>query len=291
MTGEHQTAGHYDARYHAELRAGAGSSAQRVIPRILELVKPASIVDFGCGSAGWLAAAGHHGVNDMLGVDGPWVAASTLEIAPERFVAADLAAPLELGRRFDLALCLEVIEHLPPEAGAVLIATLTTHAPIVLFSAAVPGQGGEGHVNEAWPSVWRDLFAQRGFACLDILRGKFWNETAIEPWYRQNLLVFASQDLLERDDELASRLSQPVAPPLDIGHPEILAEETAKKRVVEAERDRLQKLTDDLLERVEELGLAFEDQRIELEHLRSAGALKWLSALLRVYSSRARKSE
>lgn len=283
MNEPHKT-GEYDAAYHANLQTGARSSADIVMPRVLDLVRPANIVDFGCGSGGWLAAAARLGIGDILGVDGPWVAASTLEIPPAQFLAADLGALLDLGRSFDLALCLEVAEHLPPDAAAELVATLTAHAPVVLFSAAVPGQGGEGHVNEAWPNVWRDRFSLLGFACFDVLRGAIWRDPRVEPWYRQNLLVYASRERLARDRALAARLSQTAAPPLEIVHPAILAEQTARTVAVAEERDRLRRQADDLLERVEVLGRAYEDQRAELERARATWFPKRVRARFRAFA-------
>ncbi len=284
MSSRFHKSGDYDAGYHAALQRGSRSSAEHVLPRILDIAIPASVIDFGCGSGGWLATAAALGVAEIQGVDGPWVEPSTLEIPPEHFLIADLAAPLDLGRRFDLALCLEVAEHLPPENAATLIETLTAHAPVVLFSAAVPGQGGEGHVNEAWPNVWRDRFSLLGFACFDVVRGAIWRDPRVEPWYRQNLLVYASRERLARDRALAARLSQTAASPLEIVHPAILAEQTARTVAVAEERDRLRRQADDLLERVEVLGRAYEDQRAELERARATWFPKRVRARFRAFA-------
>lgn len=275
----HKT-GNYDASYHARLQAGGRASATRVMPRILDLFAPESIVDFGCGSGSWLASAVVLGVTDIQGVDGTWVEPETLEIPLECFRAVDLGSPLDLGRRFDLALCLEVAEHLPSEVAPVLIGSLTTHAPLILFSAAVPGQGGEGHVNEAWPSMWRSLFETRGFDCLDILRGPIWHETEIEPWYRQNLLVFASKDHLVRTPDLAARLAATPPPPFDIAHPDLLALQAGYRDDAQAEGTRLRG-------ELERLGKAYESQQAQLQSLGAAydalrGSRSWrLTAPLR----------
>jgi SAM-dependent methyltransferase len=212
--------GNYDAAYHVALQAGSRRSAAAVLARVQALVAPSSVVDFGCGSGGWLAEVGALGITDRAGVDGPWVGSETLEIDPVLFISADLSAPLDLGRRFDLALCLEVAEHLPKVAAPIIIDTLCAHAPVVVFSAAIPGQGGEGHVNEAWPSYWRDLFAARGFDGFDVLRAPFWQDGTVEPWYRQNLLIFVERHHLACDGKLARRLRDAIAAPLDIVHPE-----------------------------------------------------------------------
>lgn len=213
--------GTYDAAYHAALQAGSRRSAAVVLALLQDLFAPKSLVDFGCGSGDWLAEARARGIPDLLGVDGPWVRAETLEIDPALFDARDLSLPLDLGRRFDLALCLEVAEHLPAAAAPGLVDTLCAHAPVVAFSAAIPGQGGEGHVNEAWPAYWRDLFTARGHACFDAIRPQIWSEAEVEPWYRQNLLIFAARDHLARDPALRARLEQGSTGPLDLVHPAI----------------------------------------------------------------------
>ena len=102
---------------------------------------------------------------------------------------ADLSRPLNLARRFDLVLCLEVAEHLEPASAATIIDTLTAHGDRILFSAAAPGQPGMHHVNCQWPDYWQRLFNARGFACDGAVRWEIWRNGRIEPWYRQNLMM------------------------------------------------------------------------------------------------------
>ena len=226
-------AGLYDAAYHGALHEGARRSAERVLPLVLGLVEVRSLVDFGCGSGAWVAAALAHGVEDALGLDGAWVERGTLAIPGARFRVADLTRPVELGCRFDLALCLEVAEHLPPEAAPALVETLARHAPVVLFSAAVPGQGGKGHVNEAWPDAWAALFAVQGFEMRDAVRGRVWEDEAVEPWYRQNAVLFCARDWLADDPDRAARLDAPA--PAALVHPEIWRRRFEAVRSLEAE--------------------------------------------------------
>lgn len=194
-------------------------SAQRIVPRLIADFAPASVLDVGCGDGTWLAEFARGGVADVTGVDGPYVDRKTLLIPPERFVARDLAQPLELGRRFDLVTSFEVGEHLPPEAGAVFVASLVRHAPLVVFSASVPGQFGEHHVNEQWPRYWVNLFAQHGYACFDILRARFWTDEKISWWYRQNMLVFAAPGRADTLPVLAGHQTAVASLPLDVAHP------------------------------------------------------------------------
>lgn len=205
----------YDSIFYANLREGASHSAKRVLPLVFDRIQPRTVVDFGCGSGGWLAEAETLGA-EGLGLDGPWVPREALEIAADQFQEADLSKPIDLGRSFDLALCLEVAEHLPAEAAVTLVGTLTHHAPAILFSAAIPGQGGTGHLNEAWPQNWCDLFADAGFDCLDVLRKEIWNDPLIEPWYRQNLLLF-----MRRNGNLCADKDKGQAAVLALIHPDI----------------------------------------------------------------------
>jgi hypothetical protein len=146
---------------------------------------------------------------------------------------ADLTSPLELGRRYDLAISLEVAEHLPPEAAAGFVASLTRAAPVVAFSAAIPGQGGRGHVNEQWPAYWAELFARHGYEPVDALRPLLWDDPGVEWWYAQNVVVFASAEGLGRHPRLGEH-PQRGRTPLALVHPRRFAGE-----VYDVERPRL----------------------------------------------------
>src|SRR5262245_36868345 len=100
----------YSSKYYNRLHDGSGASAK---PVVLELVRPANVVDLGCGTGAWLAEFKRQGVQDVLGIDGPHIPVDQLEIMPTEFLAADLSLPLKLRVKFDLAMSLEVAEHLP----------------------------------------------------------------------------------------------------------------------------------------------------------------------------------
>jgi hypothetical protein len=90
---------------------------------------------------------------------------------------------------FDLGLCLEVAEHLTAAAGDELVRQLCRGCSVVAWSAAIPGQGGHGHLNEQWPSYWQERFAAHGWLLVDPWRSTLWHEPGVEPWYAQNLLL------------------------------------------------------------------------------------------------------
>lgn len=209
----------YDRAFFAGHQAGSVSSAQVIVPLLRALAPIESVVDVGCGTGAWLSVFAKSGVRDCRGLDGPWVDPASLLIPREWFTVADLAHPPELGRRFDLALCVEVAEHLPPEAAPRLTAWLTGLAPLVAFSAAIPGQGGTGHVNEQWPDHWARLFESRGYACIDAIRLRVWNDPRVQWWYAQNLLVYAERSWLASRPDLAAAALPGGTPPLRLVHP------------------------------------------------------------------------
>jgi SAM-dependent methyltransferase len=180
---------YYTAEFYRELTA-AQESAHEVLPIIFEAVKPSSVVDIGCGTGHWLATARGLGVKEIFGVDGPWVNEEQLAIPSENFSAGDLAAPLNLWRRFDLALSFEVAEHLPESAARTFVQSLCAASDIVGFSAAIPGQGGRHHLNEQWPAYWADVFQECNYDCFDYLRPRIWDNPRVAWYYAQNSLIF-----------------------------------------------------------------------------------------------------
>jgi hypothetical protein len=105
------------------------------------------------------------------------------------FKVQDLTRPWNLGRKYDLVICLEVAEHLPDSASDLLVETLTKHGDVIIFSAAIPGQGGQNHVNEQWTSYWQNKFSKLGFYFHDVLRPLIWTNKSIEWWYKQNMFL------------------------------------------------------------------------------------------------------
>jgi SAM-dependent methyltransferase len=186
----------YDARGSGSVR-----SAAAVLDTLasLGLGSWPRIVDIGCGRGEWLRAGLERGATSAVGIDGPWNAAAYDADGPVQFRSCDLAeassgdlAALVGTERFDLAISVEAIEHIPPAAGARVIEALVSCSDLVVFSAAIPGQGGRGHQNEQWQSHWAGEFAKHGYDAYDLVRPALWDRTDVEPWYRQNVLVYAA---------------------------------------------------------------------------------------------------
>lgn len=163
--------------------------AQEALPFIFGENPPSSIVDVGCGTGTWLRAASDAGVTKIKGINGLIPPEEELHIDSGRILEADLSLPLNLDEKFDMALCLEVAEHLDQAHANQLISTLTKLSDHIIFSAAIPNQPGDHHVNCQWPSYWQQLFNEYGFACEDSIRPVIWDRETIEPWYRQNIFV------------------------------------------------------------------------------------------------------
>jgi SAM-dependent methyltransferase len=216
---------YYTAEFYRELTA-AQESAHEVLPIIFEAVKPSSVVDIGCGTGHWLAAAHELGAKEIFGVDGPWVNKEQLAIPSENFSARDLTAPLNLGRRFDLALSFEVAEHLPDSAARTFVQSLCAASDTVAFSAAIPGQGGRHHLNEQWPAYWADLFRECNYDCFDDLRPRIWDNPRVAWYYAQNSLIFVRSRVRSG---VAHCFGEPVKP-MSLVHPRLWSEEVSRSK-------------------------------------------------------------
>jgi hypothetical protein len=182
----------YSAEFFDNQRDGSFASAAVILPQLIDIFQPRSLVDIGCGQGSWSKTAAGLGIEDAVGVDGTW-ARPVLAIPADMFCAHDLSRPFDLERRFDLAISMEVGEHIGAADAATFVGNIVRHADAVVFSAAAPYQGGVHHVNEQWPDYWAAQFAHQGYRCFDFLRWRIWNDRRIATWYRQNLLIFANR--------------------------------------------------------------------------------------------------
>ena len=209
----------YTSEFYETIRAGSRSSAQGVVPIVLQLVQPKSIVDVGCGDGTWLSVFREMGVIDIFGLDGDYVDRRLLQIPQDQFRPTDLSSPFRLPRSFDLAVSLEVAEHLSPQSAEGFVDSLTRLAPVVLFSAAIPQQGGAEHLNEQWPEYWAALFKTRGYFPIDCIRGRIWRNEQVEYWYVQNILLFASIDCIGKNSDLHREYEKTNLQQLSLVHP------------------------------------------------------------------------
>ncbi len=198
----------YDSGFFETQKVGSLQSAEVVVPIVTQLVRPKAVVDVGCGCGTWLSVFKHEGADRILGIDGDYVDASSLLIPSDCFRAVDLSHPITLDEKFDLAVCLEVAEHLPNACAQPLIGFLCNLAPVVLFSAALPTQDGTHHVNEQWPEYWSALFGRHGYVRIDAVRKLIWKDRRVDWWYRQNIFLYVREDSIASYSGLTEAISE-----------------------------------------------------------------------------------
>lgn len=219
MSTSTQNGTNYGTGFYTSQASGSSGSASQIVPIICKLIKPASVLDVGCGIGTWLAEFRNNGVTDVIGVDGDYVNRSQLLIEPDRFKPADLTKPVALGRSFDLAMSLEVGEHLPAASAAAFVDSITAHAQVVVFSAAIPEQGGTAHINEQWQHYWAELFEARGYLTIDSIRRHVWSNPKVESFYSQNILMYARPGVVEQNPVLKAEYERTSREMLSVVHP------------------------------------------------------------------------
>lgn len=212
----------YDSDFYQDQVGGSLQSAREVVPVVLTLVQPRSVVDVGCGMGTWLSVFRENNINDVIGLDGNYVDKMKLLIPEKQFISYDLTKSIELERKFDLVMSLEVAEHLSEEFAGGFVNGLVSLGHTVLFSAAIPGQGGTHHVNEQWPDYWRGLFAKHGYVAVDCLRSRLWSNRKIQVSYRQNMLFYIEQEHLKKSSAFLKEKERCDGQAFSIVHPDML---------------------------------------------------------------------
>jgi len=209
-------------RYFSTKHERTVYSAEQIAKHLFEIFPDIkSAVDVGSGVGTFLTVLMENGINDVVGLDGDWIDQNLLTIPKEKYICVDLTKPVKLERKFDLAISLEVGEHLPPESAEGLVKTLVGLSDIILFSAAIPGQGSRRHINEQWPEYWVSLFEKFGFEVFDIMRDKLWHDSKILVWYRQNILIFIKKSRASEFSILSKEENYRYRFPLSVVHPEM----------------------------------------------------------------------
>ncbi|HZY25563.1 MAG TPA: glycosyltransferase family 2 protein, partial [Bacteroidales bacterium] len=181
-------------------------SAREIVPLVLDIIPCERVVDVGCGNGAWLKVFQENGIKEILGIDGEYVNEEILLIPKQNFMPWDLKQVLQFNKKFDLVMSLEVAEHLPAECAATFVESLTNLGSVILFSGAIPYQGGENHINEQWPAYWINLFKTKNYVAVDCIRRKVWNNKSVAYWYSQNLFIFVEKSYLETNHKLKKEL-------------------------------------------------------------------------------------
>lgn len=210
------------------------TSAEIILPFVFKIVNPHSVLDVGCGNGSWLKACKDLGIAEVYGVDGIQVPSDELMIKNNEFLKHDLTKKLTLKNKYDMAISLEVAEHLPESAANIFVDSLTEHSDVVLFSAAIPNQGGQYHLNEQWPEYWQEKFKNKGFKAFDIIRKEFWNDENILWWYQQNMIFFVKEGTTSFDSYKATDTV------LSIVHPKLYNKKIFKPKYLNSKKEIFQ---------------------------------------------------
>ncbi|PCJ59666.1 MAG: hypothetical protein COA79_09690 [Planctomycetota bacterium] len=218
----------YDDEFYGSQQDGSYDSAKIIMKYLSGKLPITSIVDIGCGRGGWLKAGQENGATRIVGYDGPWVDSKKLLSSQIEFKTQKLDEEFKIEGQFDLAICLEVAEHLEEGRGLNLVKNLCSCADVILFGAAVKGQGGNHHINERLQSYWAKAFKSNGFKYLDVIRPKFWGNADVVWWYKQNSLLYIQENRYEKIKEGFDQLDWGQSPPIDLVHPDCLAEKAKR---------------------------------------------------------------
>lgn len=213
----------YNENFYKNRHKNTLYSAQKIISIVYSIIpqqKITSALDFGCGIGTWLSVVKNKNCK-ITGIDGSWVPKQYLVIPQQNFLSIDISqslnetsSELQLLSKHDFSISLEVAEHINQNLSDKFIEFLTEKSDYILFSAAIPGQTGDGHVNEQWPSYWAEKFDYYGFELFDVIRHEIWDDEQIPFWYRQNCFLGARKGLLNLPPEKRVRGKK-----FDIVHP------------------------------------------------------------------------
>ncbi|MCZ2157145.1 MAG: class I SAM-dependent methyltransferase [Bryobacterales bacterium] len=184
----------YDADFFRNvIETHSGFAARPMANSIMRDLAPHSVLDVGCGGGHLLEALRDRGC-EIFG----------LEFAPEGLEACRRrripVARVDLERDsftaprlYDVVCSIEVAEHLPEHAADHFVNLLATASDCLVFSAATPGQGGTGHLNEQPHSYWINKLAEHGLALDEALSAAWsseWETAGLQPWFWRNIMVF-----------------------------------------------------------------------------------------------------
>jgi len=176
-----------DGIFHGENELWMASLFPKtILDAVLDRFQPRSVLDVGCGTGKSLEYFADRGL-DVIGIEGSALAISKSRLR-DKMRCLNLNNPIDLGRKFDLVWSFEVAEHIHPRHADAFLATLVHHGDRIVLSAATPGQGGEGHLNEQPPEYWIAKLRVVGFEHDAEATAQL---RALEECHAENMLVFA----------------------------------------------------------------------------------------------------
>ncbi len=184
----------YKPKFYASVTLRAQTTAEIVTELISSTFTISSFIDIGCGDGLWSRKMLEKCDNKIKGyaIDLPGVRPKELQqVASDiQFIELNLNSnPYIPERQFDLAFCTEVLEHLEEHAALLLLNSIAANCDLLVFSAAVPGQGGTGHINEHPQEYWDSQLQKRGFRPFDVIRPAI-IELEVPSYYKNNLILY-----------------------------------------------------------------------------------------------------
>lgn len=175
----------------------AQSNAPAVIDAILsELPRAQTFVDVGAGSGVFAAELRRRGklvtACEHSRIGRVFARAQGVDARPFD-VAASPAAPIASAGA-DVAYSFEVAEHLPDALAQPLVDFTASLAPVVVWTAAHPGQTGIGHINEQPQGYWTERFDMTGYAHATDGSERLSEAFRAAPgaWFADNVMLFRS---------------------------------------------------------------------------------------------------
>lgn len=226
-------------------------SANKVCSYIAQIYRPLrSVLDVGCGVGLFLAEANKLGADIINGVEAEWLDDDLLVVDRSCIRHHDLTKPLDMQCTYDLVISLEVGEHLPAIAAETYVASLVRHGRMILFSSAIPHQGGVHHVNEQWPEYWARLFVKHNYHFVDIVRPHFWYDREMILYIRQNAFLVAHAETILANPTLLAVHDRHL--PMAMVHPDLFTCMLVQCKKIQAEYEAVR----DLLNKGGTLGLS-----------------------------------
>jgi SAM-dependent methyltransferase len=187
-----------------------------VAEAILNQYNPKSVIEFGCGNGELSKILAKTGI-EVIAIDG-YSNPDFEGYDNITFLKIDLNDPASvekyltpINKKYDVAICLEVAEHLHPSVSEPLICLLTRVSDVVIFSAAVPEQDGEGHINSRNRTFWHEQFEKYNFFLRDSIRSQIRDHANVGKWYALNTVDYVRSTVEPTIEEYKKTISNLVA--------------------------------------------------------------------------------
>jgi len=195
---EKQKKPNYDNKYYKKKYIKYRSWEKDIGRNIVSMFQPKSILDLGCGIGSYLEGALEGGCKDLYGIELNYDKAKKYITKNISFYikSGDITKELNLKKKFDCVLSIEVAEHVEMSQVSFFINNIIRYAEkYILFTAAPPGQPGRGHINLKKKNFWIKYIEDKGVTYKDEIVQqcvKAWSDFNTPLYILQNLMVFES---------------------------------------------------------------------------------------------------